>query len=216
MIVYTSKGDGLFDTKNKDVYKEGTSGKIYLDGNYCHKIFNNPKEFTEKPFIILRELDLPNFYKILDYLYNDRVKFIGYTSNFIKEDDINILEDRDYLVRGFNNIFNGIKAFSKENIEVVDLHPLNILMSKKDMFVTDIDYFKRVNNDPTNINIFRYKQLIKNLVYEYLKKYDVKDIMGAYQLILDLIDINSPNLKHFNKIMRKVNKPIDYFNKVIK
>ena len=45
MIVYTSQGVELFDTKNKDVYKEGTFGKIYHDGDKCHKVFNNAELF---------------------------------------------------------------------------------------------------------------------------------------------------------------------------
>ena len=39
MIAYTAKGEGLFDTKNKEVYKEGTAGKIYLEDDKCYKLF---------------------------------------------------------------------------------------------------------------------------------------------------------------------------------
>ena len=216
MIVYTSQGVELFDTKNKDVYKEGTFGKIYHDGDKCYKVFNNAELFKIDPFLTLDTLSLPNFYRIMDFLYNNQYIFTGYTSKFIKEDHFNILSDKNYFLRGVNNIHDGIIAFTNNHFEVSDLHVGNILVNKEDMTMIDVDNYKRVDNDPYAINMYRYKQLIKRLIYKYLIRYNVTDIMGANELLKELMDEDSDNIDHLNKVLSKVNRPVDYFNKVIK
>ena len=109
-----------------------------------------------------------------------------------------------------------VKYLKSKGYEVVDLYHKNILVNKDDMTLIDIDLFHKVSNDSLDINMFRYKQLIKRVLYQYLVKYNITDLNKAYKLLLDLIDENTYNLDNFNKVMKKVNKPIDYFNKVIK
>ncbi len=217
MKIFKGNGEYIFDDDNKDDVRHGTYGKIYpYNDNKCLKVFNNVGFHRPDPIITIKELSLPNFYKISDLLYNEDFKYIGYIADFYKPDDFNILDDKEYLVNAVNNIFNGIVTLTNRGFLVVDLHTGNVIVNKDGITVIDCDDYVKTNNDNMDTNIYRYKSMIKTLLYDYLTKYNVKDLMGAYQKLVDLVDINSLNIDHFNNVMRRYKKPIDYFHKSLK
>ena len=215
-MVYSSTGKYIINPDEKRVIDSGTYGTIYeYDKDTCFKVFKHQGIHKPDPIITLKELSLKNFYKIYDLLYDYNLEYTGYIMQYYKQEDFNILSDRDYLLDSVNGIYDGIMELTRRMIQVVDLHEANIIVNKDGMTVIDIDNFKKFNGDNTYINIFRYKEVLKVLLYRYLKYYKPKHPMAAYLLIKRLVDENSSDLTIFNDIMKGFQKPIDYFNKVL-
>ena len=217
MKIFKGNGEYIVDTDKLEELKHGTYGKIYpYEDNKCLKVFNNVGYHQSSPILTIKELSLPNFYKISDLLYNDDFKYVGYISDYYTPDDYNILENKEYLVNAINNMLEGIIKLTERGFLVTDLHIGNVIVNKDDITIIDVDDYRKTNNDNMETNIYRYKEMIKSLLYRYLTKYDVKDIMTAYQKLMDLVDVNSLDVKHFNNVMRRYKKPIDYFHKTLK
>ena len=113
MKIFKGNGEYIVDTNKLVELKSGTYGTIYPYEDKCLKVFKHVGYHKPSPIIAIKELSLPNFYKISSLLYNDDFKYIGYISDYYKPDDYNILENKEYLVNAINNMYEGILKLSE-------------------------------------------------------------------------------------------------------
>ena len=71
------------------------------------------------------------------------------------------------------------------------------------------------------MNTFRFKQMLKAILYDALINYSSTTYRlinnpDSYKLIRRLVDEDHTDIKHFNAVMKKYNRPIEYFSKVMK
>ena len=215
MEIFDSKEKFILDTSNEKSYSLGTFGVIYKKDNQCIKVFN---EFnvSKEPFIILKSLNLSCCYQIIDYLYNIKKDFAGYKTPFYESDNFDILQNKEFLLREINGVYDGIFEFNRKGVLAADLHPGNVIVTRDGMKLIDIDSFLRTNEDNSFLNNYRVKILIKNLIIKYLLRYNISNIKEAYDLVNHLIDIDHMGLDILNKEIMKYDQPIEYFRKVLK
>ena len=77
-------------------------------------------------------------------------------------------------------------------------------------------YSENINSDNTYINTYRFKQMLKSILYDALINYSLTNPQESYALIKRLVDEDHTNINHFNNVMKRYTKPIDYFSKVLK
>ncbi len=217
MKVYSSDGKYIIETDDMHIFDHGTYGNIYkYDDNTCFKVFKHIGFHKEEPIIVLKELELKNFNRIIDLLYDRNLQYAGYLTDFYQRDDFDILSDKEYLVDSVNNIYDGIMELTKKSIMVNDLHKGNVITTKDGIFVIDVDDYKHINSDNTYINTYRFKQMLKSILYDALINYSLTNPQESYALIKRLVDEDHTNINHFNNVMKRYTKPIDYFSKVLK
>ena len=217
MKVYSSDAKYIIETDNYDVFDHGTYSNIYkLDDDTCFKVFKHENFHKPEPIILLKDLKLKNFYKIIDLLYDRNFIYSGYIMDYHQKDNYDILQYKELLVDSVNNINDGINELTKNFIQINDLHIDNVIVNSEGITVIDIDDYKVFKSDNTYINNFRYTQLLKSLLYDNLKRYDITDPMEGYALIKRLVNTDNLDINHFNNTMKRYKKPIDYFQKVIK
>ena len=217
MRVYSSDGKYIIDPEDKEQIDHGTYGNIYkLDDETCFKVFKHDDYHKPGPVLVLKEFNLKNFYKIIDLLYDHNLRYKGYIMKTYPKDNFNILSDKDYLLDSVNNMYDGIMVYTKNLFLIEDLHVDNVIVNKDGITIIDVDDYKKFNSDNTSINVYRYKQLLINLINKYLGKYNVIDPMESHLLIKRLIEENKIDLSHFNNTIKRYKRPIDYFGKVIK
>ena len=216
-MVYSDSGKYIIDVDEQKKIGSGTYGNLYkLDDDTCFKVFKSEGIHKRDPILTLKELDLKNFYKIYELLHNNNFVYAGYIMKYYKKDDTNILDNKEYLLDSVNNIYDGIIELTKNYYEVVDFHIDNVIVNREGITVIDIDDYKKISTDNTYINNFRYTQLLKSLLYDYLKRYNLIDPMEGYALIKRLVNNDNLDINHFNNTMKRYKKPIDYFQKVLK
>lgn len=217
MKVYSSDGKYIINPDEKEKMDYGTYGDIYkYNDEMCFKVFKHDGFHKPDPVLIVKDLNLKNFYKIIDLLYDQDLNYKGYIMQTYHKDDFNILSDKEYLLDSVNNMYDGIMTFTRNLFLIQDLHIDNVIVNKDGITIIDVDDYKKFSSDNTYINVFRYKQLLMNLINKYLGKYNVIEPIEAHFLTKRLIEENKVDIKHFNDVIKEYKKPIDYFSKVIK
>ncbi len=216
MMVYSSDGKYIIDPNKQEEIEAGTYGKIYkYDDNTCFKVFKYEGFHKPDPIIMIKELSLKNFCKIYDLLYDQNLQYKGYIMKYYQQDGFDILSDKDYLLDSVNGIYDGIMELTRHLFQVADLHLGNIIINKDGMTIIDFDDFRKFSSNNTYINISRYKNLLRELLYRYLTYHHPKELIEGLMLIDRLLDKKSSDLVHLNQTLRLYKKPIDYFNKVL-
>ena len=234
MRLYSTTGDYIVDTETSKHLYQGSNGDIYkYNDELCFKVFKNIGFHEEEMALVLKSLNLKNFYKIIDLLYTGTLEYAGYMTEFYTKIDKDILLDKDYLLDSINNIHDSITELNKRNILINDFHVANAIITDNGIIVCDADDFKHTNKifasdeitgmdfknmkeANTYLNNYRFKVFLKNLLYDYLiKTYNPKDPTMGYKLIKRLVDEDSYDLSNFNNTLNKYDKPIEYFNKVL-
>ena len=216
MKLYDSNGNYLIDTDNKESFNHGTYGKLYMyNDDTCLKIFNNPGFHNPKIIETLKEIELAYFYKIIELLYNENKKYAGYLCKYYNNTGYDILSNKDYLLDCINGLYNDIIELTRRYFRVSDLHRDNIIINKDGMTMIDADDYQFFNTDNTHINIIRFKNMLKEILYHCIINFYKVQPEEAYRLIKRLVDEDSDDINHFNNVMKRYKKPIDYFSKTL-
>ena len=165
---------------------------------------------------IIRKLNLDNFYKIYDLLYDENNHFSGYTMKYYKSEDIDILAmPTNYTLENLYRIHNSFKALTNRHINAFDCNSDNIIMDNKNITVIDSDIYYiddeiskeelALDNDKILMDLF------KSLYYEKLRILGYTLIDCEYMLG-ELFDENK-GLSNTEKRLVKYKYPLDYINK---
>ena len=203
----------------KSINKTGSHGKIYkIDDDKLLKRFMVPwDKYDLDMFKRYMELELDNFYKIYELLYNKKNKLSGYTMEYCHNTDIDIVNmDTEYLLDSFDKIVKSSDKLASMGIVIDDLVPTNLIYESDKMVVIDIDnYYVNDTISTDNIKtVNRHK--LKLLLYNMLKAslYDLywKDYLKRYLDNLEEL-YNTGNITDVMKTLSKYKRPYDYLNK---
>ena len=218
MKLYSENNGLIIDTSEHHTFNQGTYSRIYdYNEDTCFKVFKEANIYRPEPIIILKSLDLKNFYQIIDLLYDSNHVYSGYLMKLYQSIDKDILTDKEYLVESVNNIYDSISCLTRNNILVSDLHRNNLILTSDGIIMLDCDDFTKSKLDETSqLNNFRFKSLLTSLLFDCLvKKHNPKNLDMGIKLVQRLVEEDRFGLDHFNKTMNLYQKPIDYFNKAI-
>lgn len=217
MRVYSSDAKYIINPEEHEKINHGTYGDIYkYDDETCFKVFKHEGFHKPGPVLVVKEFNLKNFYKIIDLLYDGNLNYTGYIMKTYQKDDFDILSDKEYLLYSVNNMYDGVMTFTRNLFLIEDLHIDNVIVNKDGITIIDVDDYKKFNSDNTYINVFRYKQLLLSLINKYLGKYNITNPIESHKLTRRLIEDTKIDIDHFNNTIKRYQKPIDYFSKVIK
>lgn len=119
----------------------------------------------------IKKLDLHNIYKIYAILSenNFSLKSIyGYYMKYYEQDKYLIFQPIDYVIKNFKSLKDTFRQLYDHNIEIVDLHGNNAIITKDEIVIIDVDNYTFLN--PLTKKIFHkpYKAvaLISSIIYE--------------------------------------------------
>lgn len=203
----------------RPINKTGSHGKIYkIDDDKLLKKFIVPwDKYDTRMFKRYMELDLDNFYKIYDLLYDKHGKLSGYTMKYYQDKHIDIVDkESDYLLDNFSKIIESSDKLASKGIVIYDLVPTNLIYGEDRITVIDVDNYYAVDNlDESEIkdkNRYKLKLLLYNMLkaslydlywHDYLKKY-----LDNLEELYSLGDMDT-----IMKTLSKYKSPYDYLNK---
>lgn len=213
----------LYDEKNNKViynvgapFDRGSYGVIYkINDDACLKNFYYGNVFeTLNVMKDIRNLNLDNFYKIYDFLFDNNGDFCGYTMKYYQDENIDIMTmPTDYLINNLRTITNSVKRLTDKQICVIDLREHNVIMDKNNIIVIDVDLYNRKDYplDYLNqINTDAVYRMFINLCYRTL---DEKHFTTTYDMtyLTELFNYKE-DTDIVSKKLVKYKYPIDYIN----
>ena len=196
----------------------GSGGAIYrLNDIECVKLYylDTPFKIEKEIFDTMKELDLDNFCKLYNMVFNNKKELVGYTMKYYDTINENILlMGKDYLLDNFNSLYNSFIKLSDNRILANDLWIKNCLIGKN-ITVIDFDYYLKSDlsiEEIKEIDISRLLLLFNKIIcYYYELLYG--EVPDNISYILDDIFSYSTNPpKRLNKIFSK-RKIIDTIKK---
>lgn len=219
-------------TKNKPI-GSGNWGHVYrYDNDKIIKItdkYGSSEQYEMVSFI--KNLNLPNFYKIYDVLYHETVnvkEFSGTISKYYPEEKIDLFTTTsDYLLDSFNSLTEALKILSENKIIAYDFCCKNILLTNEGIIGIDVDFYQKMDEYSKSrimrINMKQLKEaimhrlLVFNLDKYHRDDFDIQVIDKLNKALYNLINLDSiTDTKQFNKILSKYKYPIDYLRKKTK
>lgn len=205
--------------KEENLIGTGSTSNVYkINDNRCIKVLNNKYEFNIEILDIIKNMQLENYYKIYNYLYNKNKKIKGYEIEYYKKSNINILNtSSEYTTYNFIRLYKSILKLSKENIFVSDLHTDNVIVTDNEIVVIDTDdYGKSVlygKEELQERNIKTLLTLFANLYIESLSHdLDISEILYLTKKIQCTFDSKNINetVNNIPKTLTKYKTPLQY------
>ena len=116
--------------ENENLIGTGSTSNVYkINDNRCIKVLNNKYDFNIEILDTIKNMQLENYYKIYNYLYNKNKKIKGYEIEYYKKSNINILNtSSEYTTYNFIRLYKSILKLSKEtwaHIQYLRYRPTN-------------------------------------------------------------------------------------------
>lgn len=182
--IYTELGNEILTCKYKFKLPLGTGvyGNVYkYNSNSVIKFQKNIGSFEQYDVVCeVKNLNLPNFYKIQNILSPDKTgskRYAGTIATYYKEGKENVWTiPSELFINEINSLIDSAIILGKRKIEIVDLNPSNIILTDKGFVIIDIDnYVKRTRNCDRNNEQYINYFLNYFMIYQYFKssKYDI-------------------------------------------
>ncbi len=196
-----------------DYFNCGEYGYIYKLGiDKCLKLFSDEFYFNDQVLKIIKNLNLDNFYKIYDLLYDKDNHFCGYTMKYYEEKDIDITKmPIGYTLDNLYRLRNSFIKLSENNILANDCCKENVIMDDKDITIIDTDLYY-LTEDTNNINYNLLINLFKRIYHDSLKLYGYDN----YDIDYFLNNLFDKDISTTEKKLIRYKYPIDYFNNFLK
>lgn len=201
---------------------KGAQGKIYkIDNDKCLKHYYTGSScfrYDVDIFNKIMELDLDNFYKIYELLFEVNGLFKGYVMKYYEKNKIDILTmPVDYTIDNFLKLYDSVKKLSDASILVNDLGIGNVILNDKYITVIDVDLYSFkysiLNSEIFDVNSYILYKLFISL---YWNSYCKHHLSLEYEYDRDMIK----NLFMFDEdkesVCRKLSRykyPIDYLRR---
>lgn len=204
----------LFNRVNK-----GSGGVIYkLYNDKCVKLYYLDTIFKieKEIFDIMKELDLDNFCKLGNMIYNKDNKLMGYTMNYYESIDCNILfMSGGYILDNFNKLYNSYNILSDNKILANDTRLANCVIGN-DITMIDFDFYLKSDLSIDRIkelNISKLMLLFNQMCYKYYSMlYGDVPINIEYKLD-DIFCYDGDPVKKLKKVFNYNDRIIDVINK---
>ena len=197
----------------------GTSGRAFkLDEERVIKILNNSIPHRIKTLVTIKDLQLPNFYKLYDILYEGDLmleRYVGCISSYHKSEPVNIFEmPSSWIIDNFESLSESVIILGRNKIKINDLIPGNVIINRDGITVIDVDGYEKQDRTCVRINLDKLKtifffRLLKN---NYNAYYSASEDFVPIGLILNDFFSEDTNIrkKDFVKILSKYPRFIDY------
>ncbi len=225
MIFYTKNGKKI-NIKELELLKDnrGTQGIVYKYGkDSCLKVYHESyfSKIEEGIFDIIKSLDLKNFYKLYDLLFDEQMeKILAYTMKYYESTNENILFlPVDYTMDNFNNIYKSISILAENRILVEDLFYKNVILGQNEITIIDIDSYRFEDRNSIelikDINSENIVYMMKTIYKEELYKLGINlrenqyyqkklDNLFSYSYLMDAPKVLAKRLEN-------IKRPIEYF-----
>ena len=216
---YDKEGNPKTYTYGNEI-NHGDFGNIYMINNEtCIKIFKRLSSFISEAAICkIKDLNLSNYYKIYDVLYDELKKLIGYTMKYYENGKIDILvTPTDYLITSFLGIYHSMEKINDAEICISDLRLCNVIMTDEGMVVIDVDgYFPdQMPNQKDERFLYNKKrvyELFKDVFYFGTKDRHKQFNRGLDDTAYGIFEMDqSPD--EICKKLTKFKYPIDYLKR---
>ena len=172
----------------------------------------------------IRELDLPNFYKILEFLFDKDNNFVAYTMKHYDSTDKSIITmPSAYTLDNFYTLVGSFNILTDNDIAVDDLHSFNAIIGEENMTLIDADlyYFNYTNNDiEEKKKLSKYN--LKYLLYLFSDIYGdaIIEVLGydvhTTRAITSELFNGVESIDNISKKLTKYKYPIDYIKDIRK
>ena len=196
-----------------------------VSADECLKIFGNDHYVSNLDVLKkIRELDLPNFYKIIEFLFDKYKNFAAYTMKHYESTDKSIITmPTEYTLDNFNSLVRSFNILTENDIAVDDLHSFNAIIGINIMTLIDADlyYFKYTNGDEEakrKLSIYN----LNFLLYLFADIYGdaIKDVLGydnnTARIITARLFSKEETIDNVSKKLTKYKYPIDYIRDIRK
>ena len=219
VLFYDNKKKPIKYKLNK-VYMHGGCGSVYrINTDTCLKWFGEDNFYDEEAFETIMKLNLTNFYKIYQMLYDEGDNFVGYTMKYYESSEIDILTmPIEYTINNLYKLYKSINIITSNSIFVRDLRESNIIMNNQDMTVIDVDlYFKNMfysirndltKNDLIHNNLSELYRLFSEIYFNALATYHYT--LNFDKVIIDELFSIDSTPSDIHKKLIKYKYPLDY------
>lgn len=232
MQYYDSKGNICNFYLDKSVH-HGECAHIYRISGYLafkkyYAYLSGKCRITEDIFKALKSLKHGNLVNLEEYFYEniDSDLIDAYTYDYIESEDVNILEmDKDFTLFNLEQLEELFELFTSLNIKTKDVKAANSVMTSDKIILIDPDCFSfYLSSDKEQLRSINRRELLDLFITLYSKKisvcnnvYDLRDVVKAKMMVLDLFDKNLVSNKsvtdEVSKKLKYYKRPIDYFKK---
>ena len=195
-------------------FDEGSNGTIHrIDKETCLKWFNDDNQDTQTIIEMIMNLELNNFYKIYNLLYDESNTFCGYTMKYYENEEFDILTmPMEYTITNLMDLAKSLNILSENKICTVDLFDGNIIKTKKGITVIDVDAYKYLpkaeNGMIYNYNNESLYYLLGEIFLKALKTYHNSEYLDKIN-IKEIFDMQLSPDETCKKLV-KYKYPIDY------
>lgn len=211
MVYYDEMGNKREFSSKKKIYKG-----VYLLDDYetCLKTGLNEKKIDIDTLKIIRGLNLEGMYRLKDFLFDDRGKFMAYTMNYYEESPVDFLTwPVEYTISNYLKFWHIVDEMIRKGIFIVDLHDGNVIVNDEGMTIIDVDMYVASRYIlPSKIKEHDYRALANifiSLYYISLCDYHGK----RYRDICGKVEELFSDRKCVSKKLSRYKYPIDYFLK---
>ena len=198
---------------NPKYLSSGECGSVFkLTNDKCLKYITDNYAYDVHAFQDIMELNLINFCKIYQLLFNENGLFSGYIMKYYQNEINNLLtKETEYTIENLKQIIISIKALTNKGILIRDLNSNNVILRNDMITIIDFDMYKHVHLDYNTLTKYNYDFIIylfRCLYLDNLKnnyEYSNQESKKINELF------NSKNT--FDEISKKLVKykyPIDY------
>ena len=214
--------DGSEFTYNGDLTNRVGKGKegaiYYLNANECVKMYyiDSMLKIEKEIFDLLKSLNLDNFCKLGNMIYNENGELSGYTMNYYNTITKNVLfMPKEYFLDNFNALYNSFKTLSDNRIIANDIWLKNCLIGSN---ITMIDFDRYIKSSLSikeirEINIARLMELFKKIYLYYVSSVMGKVPAHIWNMTDDIFSYSNNPVKRLSKVFEGYKKPIDLITK---
>ena len=219
MYLYTKENEKIkFITSKCNRIGGDAHGNIFkISEDTCLKINKSVEGFDLETLMLLKSLQLKNFYEIYNFYYSQNKKCNAYTMKYYESEEIDILtEESLYTINNLDNLLSSVNIINKNNIFISDTHLENVILNKEKITIIDADlyrrnrFFQQLSLELHNIDALRslfenlYIHALKTYHHEYYNEITRLRIKSLFQLY------GSSQVRNTLNTLSKYKYPIDY------
>ena len=153
-MIYYSLNKKILDTDKYSKFDHGGNSTIYknIGSDILFKVYkfdiNYRYHMRKKNFEMLKEKNIPNLVKLMDYYFqfdqkiNSILPMDAYTMKMVKGKKIDLIDmDRNYMKNILEQLEETLKCLSNEKILIGDAHKDNIIFNENGVTLIDLDQF---------------------------------------------------------------------------
>lgn len=198
---------------NPRIIDSGTSGTLYrLDEGRILKYITSNYHFDVTAIKDINKMNLPNFGRIYEFLYDSNYQFSGYITEYYKKQFHDILTmPTEYSIENLYQIKKSFVRITKAGILVKDLHDENIILGNDLIRIIDYDRYERSSLPEETLTKYNYAYLMylfRSLYISTLIEYH-GELFNNKERINKLFEKNAPLDEIYKKLVR-YKYPIDY------